>query len=217
MTELTPFKKFIKVYQKSDVIFEEKSRGDEMYIIRSGKVKLVLGGARWGAEVGTLEPGKFFGEMALIDASPRSATAIAEENNTELEVLDRGNFLKMIREYPEFALDVMRELCQRVRLGNVLYLEVIRGAMAPLCRSNCLGKTMNAFARKAMSRLGQEAGVEVVETRSWKCTACDYIYVPEFGDPQGAVSPGTPFEKLPDSWTCPDCGAAKGMFEKIES
>ncbi len=50
-----PSDKGIKVYQKSDVIFEENSRGDEMYIVRSGKVKLVLGGTRGGAEVRTLE------------------------------------------------------------------------------------------------------------------------------------------------------------------
>ena len=124
-----PSDKSIKVYQKSDVIFEENSRGDEMYIMRSGKVKLVLGGTRGGAEVGILEqPGEFFGEMALIDESPRSATAIAEEDNTELEVLDRENFLRMIREYPEFALDIMRELSERTRLGNALYTEVIEEA-----------------------------------------------------------------------------------------
>lgn len=146
----------VKVYQKSDIIFEENSTGDEMYILRSGKVKLVLGDAERRAEVGTLEqPGEFFGEMALVDASPRSATAIAEEDNTKLEVLARENFLKMIREHPEFALDVMSELSQRVRLGNILYLEVIRKAMTIVCPRNCLEKAMNAFVREATSRSEQ--------------------------------------------------------------
>ncbi len=210
-------KKSVKVYQKSEVIFEENSIGDQMYILRSGKVRLVLGGTQ-GAEVGTLEqPGAFFGEMALIDASPRSATAIADEHNTELEVLDRENFLQMISKHPEFALNIMHELSQRIRLGNVLYLEVIKGAMSPYCRRNCLMKTMDAFARQAMSRFGQELGEKAVGKGNWKCTACDYIYVPEFGDPQNGIPPGTPFEELPDSWTCPDCGKPKSVFQKTES
>jgi rubredoxin len=49
----------------------------------------------------------------------------------------------------------------------------------------------------------------------WKCVVCGYIYDPEAGDPDGGVNPGTPFEQLPDEWTCPVCGAAKDMFEKV--
>jgi len=187
-----------------------------MYIIRSGKVRLLLGATRGEAEVGTLErPGEFFGEMALIDGSPRSATAIADEDNTELEIVDREKFLEMIKQDPEFALVIMRELSQRVRLGNVLYLEVIKGAMAPFCRRNCLGKTMDAFARQGMSLTREKPGEEVNEISKWRCDACDYIYIPEFGDPQNGISPGTPFENLPDTWICPECGVPKSVFEKI--
>jgi rubredoxin len=210
-------KKTFKKYQKSDVIFKANSRGDEMYIVSSGKVKLVLEDEKGEAEVGTIEkPGEFFGEMALIDASPRTATAIVEEDNTELEVLDREGFLKMIKLHPEFALNIMHELSRRVRLGNALYLEVIQGAMSPFCRHNCLMKTMNAFARRAISQFSQGVDGRVTEVGNWKCTACDYVYIPEFGDPQGGIAPGTPFEELPDSWTCPDCGEPKSVFRKIE-
>jgi rubredoxin len=48
----------------------------------------------------------------------------------------------------------------------------------------------------------------------WKCKICGYIYDPENGDPDAGVAPGTPFEKLPDDWVCPLCGAPKDMFEK---
>ncbi|MFO8060368.1 MAG: rubredoxin, partial [Bacillota bacterium] len=46
------------------------------------------------------------------------------------------------------------------------------------------------------------------------CTICGYVYDPELGDSESGVEPGTPFENLPDDWTCPICGAAKDAFEK---
>ena len=50
----------------------------------------------------------------------------------------------------------------------------------------------------------------------WKCTACEYIYDPAKGDPDGGIPPGTAFEDLPDNWVCPVCGVPKDMFEKLE-
>ncbi len=47
------------------------------------------------------------------------------------------------------------------------------------------------------------------------CKVCGYIYDPTNGDPDNNIEPGTPFEKLPDNWTCPVCGASKSDFEKI--
>lgn len=49
----------------------------------------------------------------------------------------------------------------------------------------------------------------------YKCTVCGYIYDPAIGDPDNGIVPGTSFEKLPDSWVCPECGAPKSEFEKI--
>ena len=48
----------------------------------------------------------------------------------------------------------------------------------------------------------------------YQCTICGYTYDPEKGDPDGDITPGTPFEDIPDSWTCPVCGASKDQFEK---
>ncbi len=49
----------------------------------------------------------------------------------------------------------------------------------------------------------------------WECSICGYIYDPAIGDPDGNIPPNIPFEKLPDDWTCPVCGATKDQFEKI--
>jgi rubredoxin len=57
--------------------------------------------------------------------------------------------------------------------------------------------------------------MEVSRMEQWKCVVCGYIYDPEVGDPDGGIAPRTPFEQIPDSWTCPVCGATKDMFEKV--
>ncbi|MDR2426371.1 MAG: rubredoxin [Endomicrobium sp.] len=49
----------------------------------------------------------------------------------------------------------------------------------------------------------------------WKCSACGYIYDPTTGDADSGIASGTPFEQIPDDWTCPICGVSKEMFEKI--
>jgi flavin reductase (DIM6/NTAB) family NADH-FMN oxidoreductase RutF/rubredoxin len=54
-----------------------------------------------------------------------------------------------------------------------------------------------------------------VNMSKYECTVCGYVYDPEVGDPDGGIAPGTPFEKIPDSWVCPVCGAAKSEFKKL--
>ncbi len=49
----------------------------------------------------------------------------------------------------------------------------------------------------------------------YKCTVCGYIYDPSVGDSTQSIAAGTPFEKLPDNWVCPECGVGKDLFEKI--
>jgi len=50
----------------------------------------------------------------------------------------------------------------------------------------------------------------------WQCIVCGYIYDPEKGDPENGVNPGTFWEELADSWGCPECGASREEFERIE-
>lgn len=52
--------------------------------------------------------------------------------------------------------------------------------------------------------------------KRYKCTACDYVYDPEKGDPETGIAPGTPFEEIPADWTCPLCGLYKDAFRAIE-
>ena len=111
--------KFIRAYQKSQVVFNEGSLGKEMYVIYSGKVNLYADMASGGGKLlANLEAGDFFGEMALVDDSPRSATAVVDEDNTQLVVLDQNRFTYLLLHQPDFALLVMGTLCQRLREAN---------------------------------------------------------------------------------------------------
>jgi len=87
-----------------------------MYLIHSGRVLLsVRRNESEEAPLIVLNPGDFFGEMALVDDSPRSTSASAVDDDTELIVVDRARFLFMVRQQPEFALSLMHTLCQRLR------------------------------------------------------------------------------------------------------
>jgi CRP-like cAMP-binding protein len=93
-----------------EVIFDKGDKGDKMYVIRSGEVQILID----GNIVETLASGGIFGEMALIDGSPRAATARAK---TECEVapITEKTFLFLVHETPYFAIAVMRTLADRLR------------------------------------------------------------------------------------------------------
>jgi CRP/FNR family cyclic AMP-dependent transcriptional regulator len=93
-----------------DVIFEEGDTGTEMYGVVSGRVELRGG----GRVLRTLEVDDVFGEMAIVDSSPRSATAVAVVD-TELAVVNRHRFLFLVHETPTFALQVMSAMGERIR------------------------------------------------------------------------------------------------------
>jgi CRP/FNR family cyclic AMP-dependent transcriptional regulator len=90
-----------------------------MYIVYSGKVALYrTDTAKHNKLLAIVETGDFFGEMALVDNSPRSATAIAEQDDTQLLVLDKSKFTYLLRQQPDFALVVMGKLCRQIREAN---------------------------------------------------------------------------------------------------
>ena len=121
MFDTVTLEKFIKVYQRSEIIIEENSIGNEMYIISSGHVTLTTTAIGREVVLSTLGPGEFFGEMSLVDTAPRTARATADEDNTRLVALDQERFLYLISQQPAFALTIMRELCQRMRKQRLMY------------------------------------------------------------------------------------------------
>ncbi len=97
-------------FAAGDVIFSEGDKGENMYVVRSGFVEI----EREGQVVETLSGGGVFGEMALIDGLPRSATARAK-TDAEVAPINEKCFLFLVRETPFFAIAVMRTMAERLR------------------------------------------------------------------------------------------------------
>ncbi|MDP6951911.1 MAG: rubredoxin [Alphaproteobacteria bacterium] len=51
--------------------------------------------------------------------------------------------------------------------------------------------------------------------QKWICLSCEWVYDPAVGCPDDDIAPGTPFEDLPDDWTCPECGTPKSNFAPV--
>jgi CRP/FNR family cyclic AMP-dependent transcriptional regulator len=105
-------------FPKDTVVFFENDEGDSFFMIVSGRIKVTILGDD-GREVilTVLGPGDFFGEMALLDDEPRSATAIAIEE-CELLSLQRSDFESVIANKPSISLALVRVLTARLRKAN---------------------------------------------------------------------------------------------------
>ena len=130
-TELEKFAEVTreKSYPKGSVILFEDDPGDSLFVVRDGRVKVVLIGED-GREVilGVLGVGEYFGELSLIDDRPRSAHVIAMEDSNLL-VLRREDFRKRVESSPSVAWSLLTELSRRLRraddkIGGLVLLDV---------------------------------------------------------------------------------------------
>ncbi|MBX3175197.1 MAG: Crp/Fnr family transcriptional regulator [Gemmatimonadaceae bacterium] len=118
-----------KTYPKGSVILFEDDPGDSLFVVRAGRVKVVLV-AEDGREVilGILGVGEHFGELSLIDDQPRSAHVVAMEDSTLL-VLRREDFRRRVEQSPQVAWALLIELSRRLRraddkIGSLVLLDV---------------------------------------------------------------------------------------------
>lgn len=100
-------------FEAGEKVFLEDDVGNEMYMVRSGRVDIIT----YGTVLENVRTGGIFGEMALVDSGQRSAAAIAAEP-TEVVVIGKDAFLAIIRDDPLFALRVMGLLTARLRRMN---------------------------------------------------------------------------------------------------
>ena len=141
-----------KRYPKGSVIVFAEDPGDSLYIVRAGRVKVVLLGED-GREVilGVLGVGEHFGELSLIDDQPRSAHVIAMEDSLLL-VLRRDDFRRRVEAEPAVAWAMLTELSSRLRvadrkIGGLVLLDV-PGRIARVLLENAPDESSNLVQRR---------------------------------------------------------------------
>jgi CRP/FNR family transcriptional regulator, cyclic AMP receptor protein len=103
----------VRKFKAGETIFEEGDPATEVFVIQSGQVGIQTGDRR----LDTLDANSIFGEMALIDPSPRSASAVAVTDVILVPITEK-QFLYLVSQTPFFALNVMRALARRLRAAN---------------------------------------------------------------------------------------------------
>jgi CRP/FNR family transcriptional regulator, cyclic AMP receptor protein len=108
-----------KSYGKENVILMEEEAGSALFVIISGKVKISRTSSD-GREVilSILSEADFFGEMAILDGLTRSATVISIEDS-ELYIIQRTQFLDLLKSHPEISISLLQELTQRLRTADM--------------------------------------------------------------------------------------------------
>jgi len=107
----------IRHFAAGQCVFREGDSGSEMYVVRSGRIRICTQVGDTELTLAVLGPGETFGEMALLEQQTRSAGAIAAEE-TDLVVVPEDAFEQMLKERPDIAVRLLKKLSARLREAN---------------------------------------------------------------------------------------------------
>jgi CRP-like cAMP-binding protein len=113
------FARFGREYQPGDVLFHEGESGDVMFVIQSGAVRITMDIAGEEKVLAVLGPGEFVGEMAILNAKPRAATATVVEV-TRCLVIEARTLESMVSKNSEIAIRLIKKLAKRLDSANAL-------------------------------------------------------------------------------------------------
>lgn len=111
-----PFRKesLGREYDDREVICRQGEAGDRMFVLQTGRAEVIREDEGTDTVIDTLEKGDVFGEMAIFDKQPRSATVRAQ-GNARVLTLDKRTFLKRVHEDPSLAFQVLKKMSLRIR------------------------------------------------------------------------------------------------------
>jgi CRP/FNR family cyclic AMP-dependent transcriptional regulator len=109
--------RFERAFSAGSIVFREGDKADHMYVIQSGKVRITRAVGSQDAHLALLGPGEFFGEMAVVNNRPRSATATVVEDS-RLLAIDAKTLETMLRSNTEIAVRLIQKLADRLEQTN---------------------------------------------------------------------------------------------------
>jgi CRP-like cAMP-binding protein len=172
--DLAAFGRFARIFQPGEMIFSEFEPGDTFYLIQSGRVELVkiIGDIEKTLDI--LQPSEMFGEMAILENSPRSATAIALDTVKVLE-FNAQNFEILVLGNPQIALKLLRMFAKRIydskRRFMILTLDEPQAKIADVflmldeTQTNIDRSTERREFKTTVDDIAHWAGMSIAETR----------------------------------------------------
>jgi CRP-like cAMP-binding protein len=137
-----------KHYSDGETIFREGDKGDVMYVIQSGKVKISKNSSSGDIKMVTLQQGDIFGEMALFDKLPRSASATAE-GDTRILSIDKKKLFSTIWKDPTVVLKVIETMSGTIRRLSKDFAELKKKKQNMLCGTMDLEETCSFILEEA--------------------------------------------------------------------
>jgi len=163
------YSKFGKKIPAGTVLFNEGDRGEEMYILQSGRVKISKRIRGVEKTLATLDKGEFFGEMAILNDKPRSASAETIEE-CEMLVIDRKTFDALIRGNAEIAVRFIKRLADRLRETNdqmeSLMIKDNTSRLVSILAKNVRDNKKGGEFVMTVDDLAGVAGIEAAQARS---------------------------------------------------
>jgi len=146
-----------KAFSDGDVIFREGEKGEMMYVIQAGNVKITKNTKSGEVTLATLTSGDIFGEMALFDRMPRSATAVASGDATILSI-DKKKLFTTISRDPTMVFKVLETMSQRIRILDE-ELSRLKKTKEHLLQSCCdVEETCKMILQEAKNTISAENG-----------------------------------------------------------
>jgi CRP-like cAMP-binding protein len=160
--ERSTFEQHVRLFDQGAVIFRENDEGGEMFIIIQGLVEIrKTTGPSSSKILTTLQKGDMFGEMAIIEKQPRSATAVAVQP-TRVLVLNEKLYESMIGSNPDFARKMNKVLSERIRRADAIIQNIMTTN-----RQNQLWAGLVQYAKESGVQTFKGSRVSVAEFTSW--------------------------------------------------
>jgi len=210
--------RYVRTVPAGTVLFKEGDPGDEMFVVQSGRVQLTRSASGQEVLIAVLPTGEFFGEMAILNHRPRTATATVLEE-TRLLVIHANKVASMLRENAEVAVRLIQKLAARLEQANeqidVLLLKDVNHRVVHALRR--LAETQGTHdqggvrIQVSMAELSGRVGLDEVQVRQAVARLARARLVVATTPPSGSTGVGAA-----SGFVIPEVGKLQEFLEFLE-